>query len=162
MRPLLRILRSRHLHIPVRRPLLRILIAILLFALAGAATAHEPRPFRDAAEEQRFQALVADLRCVMCQNEPLSSSKALIARDMRGKVFELMQQGQSDAQIKQFLVDRYGEFVLYRTPLSPGTWLLWFGPALVLVGGALTVLLIVRRRAKQAAPVASPENEQEW
>lgn len=141
----------------------RMLLVILLLALAGAATANEPRSFRDAAEEQRFHALIADLRCVMCQNEPLSSSKALIARDMRGKVFELMQQGQSDAQIKRFLVDRYGEFVLYRTPLSPGTWLLWFGPALVLIGGALTVLLIVRRRAKQAAPAPqSEENEQEW
>lgn len=141
----------------------RMLLVILLLALAGAATANEPRSFRDAAEEQRFHALIADLRCVMCQNEPLSSSKALIARDMRGKVFELMQQGQSDAQIKRFLVDRYGEFVLYRTPLSPGTWLLWFGPALVLIGGALTVLLIVRRRAKQAAPAPqSEENKQEW
>lgn len=141
----------------------RMLLVILLLVLAGAATANEPRSFRDAAEEQRFHALIADLRCVMCQNEPLSSSKALIARDMRGKVFELMQQGQSDAQIKRFLVDRYGEFVLYRTPLSPGTWLLWFGPALVLIGGALTVLLIVRRRAKQAAPAPqSEENEQEW
>ncbi|MCR6684777.1 cytochrome c-type biogenesis protein [Pseudoxanthomonas sp.] len=142
----------------------------LLFALSFAASAQpagDPAPlrFRDNAEEVRFHALTAELRCVMCQNQSLADSNAQIAQDMRREVLELMRQGRSDAEVKQFLVDRYGEFVLYRPALERHTWLLWFGPGLVLLAGAGVVWHIVRRRAA-TVPAAGDtdrgEGEQEW
>jgi len=115
---------------------------------------HDPRPlaFRDAAEEARFHDLAAQLRCVQCQNQSLADSNAQIAQDLRREVLQLMQQGLDDAQIKQFLVARYGEFVLYQPPLQPGTWLLWGGPLLLLAAGGVVVLGIVRRHGRNVAP----------
>jgi cytochrome c-type biogenesis protein CcmH len=115
--------------------------------LASGALALEPLPFESPAQEARFRALASELRCVMCQNQSLADSNAGIAQDLRREVFELMQQGRSDAEIKAFLTERYGEFVLYEPPMAPRTWLLWFGPLLVLLAGAVTVVVIVRRRA---------------
>ena len=131
-------------------------------ATADARADATPLEFVDAAEEARFRALAAELRCVMCQNNSLADSNAQIAHDLRVQVLALMRDGMSDAQIKDYLVERYSEFVLYQPPLRPKTWLLWFGPALVLLGGLVTVVVIVRRRAV-AAPVAVPrDDEQEW
>ena len=148
----------------------RILLALLLALLSLQALAqqplHDPRPlaFRDAAEESRFHDLAAQLRCVQCQNQSLADSNAQIAQDLRREVLQLMQQGHDDAQIKAFLVSRYGEFVLYQPPLQPGTWLLWGGPLLVLGGGALLVLGIVRRRGRHlaAAPAADNAEGDDW
>lgn len=128
------------------------LIAALYASLAAplpAQPANDPQPlrYRDPAEEQRFHALVAELRCVMCQNQSLADSNAQIAHDLRREVLELMRQGKSDAQIKDFLVERYGEFVLYRPRVESKTWLLWFGPALVLLAGGFVVLRLARSRA---------------
>ena len=86
----------------------------------------------------------------MCQNQSLADSNAQIARDMRRQVLDLMREGRSDEEIRRFLVDRYGEFVLYRPQVGSHTWLLWFGPGLVLLGGAVAVWRIVRRRAANA------------
>ena len=102
----------------VRPALLRRLLAALLFALAiGVVHAQAvrdatPLEFRDEAEARRFHDLVAELRCVMCQNQSLADSNAQIAHDLRREVFELMREGRSDAEIRDYLVDRYGEFVL--------------------------------------------------
>ena len=152
----------------VRARAWRLLLAALLAAahapLALAQVAGDPAPlaFSDAAEEARFRALTAELRCVMCQNQSLADSNAQIAHDMRREVLALMRQGRSDAQIRQHLVERYGEFVLYRPTVDRHTWLLWFGPGLVLLGGAAVVWTIVRRRA-QAAPTRDDDtSEQEW
>ncbi|GHE25699.1 cytochrome c biogenesis protein [Vulcaniibacterium thermophilum] len=142
-----------------------LLLALALLApWAAAQPAGDPAPlqFRDAAEERRFHALVSELRCVMCQNQSLADSNAQIAVDLRREVLELMRQGKSDAEIKDFLVARYGEFVLYRPPVDAKTWLLWFGPALVLLLGGWTVFRIVRRRAGTAAPAPAPTDDQEW
>jgi cytochrome c-type biogenesis protein CcmH len=142
--------------------LVALLLALLLFA-AGAfaqpAKPDAPLQFRDAAEEARFHALASELRCVMCQNQSLADSNAQIARDLRGEILQLMRRGQSDAQIEQFLVARYGEFVLYKPRVEASTWLLWFGPALVLLAGGAVVVAIVRRRSR--ATVANDET-QEW
>jgi len=138
----------------------------LALAQAQAASELAPPQFADAAEQARFHTLTSELRCVMCQNQSLADSNAQIARDMRREVLSLMREGHDDAQIKRFLVDRYGEFVLYRPEVSSHTWLLWFGPGLVLLGGGLAVWRIVRRRA--AGIAAAPANgkddggEQEW
>ncbi len=144
----------------VRWLLLALLLCLSQAALAQPAGDPSPLPFRDAAEEARFHALAAELRCVQCKNQSLADSNARIAQDLRREVLVLMQQGHSDAQIKQFLVERYGQFVLYRPQLESGTWLLWFGPGLVLIAGALVLVRVVRRRARQIAP--QDMDEQEW
>lgn len=97
---------------------------------------------------------------MQCQNQSLADSNAQIAQDLRREVLQLMQQGHDDAQIKQFLVARYGEFVLYQPPLQPGTWLLWGGPLLVLGAGALVVLGIVRRRGRAVAAVPASKADE--
>lgn len=124
-----------------------------LAALAQAVSDPTPLHYRDAAEEARFHALAAELRCVQCQNQSLADSNAQIAHDLRREVLALMQQGQDDAQIKQFLVDRYGEFVLYRPPMDARNSLLWFGPAVLLLGGAGVLVWVVRRRSRQIQPM---------
>jgi len=145
---------------------LRASVLLLLVSLAGiaAAQAIDPLPFRDHAEELRFQHLTSELRCLVCQDENLADSNADFARDLRHKVFELMQQGQSDAQIKQYLVDRYSDFVLYDPPVNHRTWLLWFGPLLILIAGALVVANTIRKRSRSGAPAAAAptENGDDW
>ncbi len=138
-----------------------LLTLLLCPLLACAQPSGDPSPlqYRSATEEARFHALTAELRCVQCQNQSLADSNAQIAHDLRREVLTLMQQGNSDAQIKRFLVDRYGEFVLYRPQLESRTWLLWFGPLLLLLLGGLVVIRVVRRRP--AAPRTSDDG-QEW
>ena len=139
------------------------LLALLLWPwLALAQPMGDPSPlqYRSAAEEARFHALTAELRCVQCQNQSLADSNAQIAQDLRREVLALMHEGGNDAKIRQFLVARYGEFVLYRPQVESRTWLLWFGPLLVLLLGGTAVALVVRRRSA-AAPTTSVD-EQEW
>ncbi|MBK9495959.1 MAG: cytochrome c-type biogenesis protein CcmH [Xanthomonadales bacterium] len=139
------------------------LIASLSLCLwASSALAIDPLPFRDAAEEDRFRALTAELRCVMCQNQSLADSNAMIAGDLRKEVFELMQAGKSDDEIKSFLTERYTDFVLYDPPLQSKTWLLWFSPVVILLAGSIVVALIVRRRAADASASPVPPNDEEW
>ncbi len=147
--------------------LLRLVAA---FALAFAVLAHagvDPLPFKDRAEEQRFQELAKQLRCLVCQNESLNDSSAPLAADLRRDVFEQMRSGKNDDEIKQWLTARYSDFVLYDPPLSGATLLLWFGPALIVLVGAIAVVLTVRRRARKAAvttPTATPAGdlEDDW
>ena len=143
-----------------------LLLAFLLALAPGLAlgqAAQDPTPlvFQDDAEEQRFRNLVGELRCVMCQNQSLSDSDAQIAHDLRREVLDLMRSGMDDAQIKDFLVARYGEFVLYRPRVSANTWLLWFGPGLVLLAGIVVVVRIVRRRSAGGGEVPV-DDTQEW
>jgi cytochrome c-type biogenesis protein CcmH len=126
----------------------------------GRATAMEPFEYRSDAEEQRFRALADELRCVMCQNQSIADSNAPIAHDLRTEVLRLMREGQSDAQIKQYLVERYTDFVLYEPPMKKSTWLLWAGPFLLLLLGAGAVVLVIRR--KNAATAAAPDENEEW
>lgn len=121
-------------------------------AQVQAAADLAPPQFTDEAEQARFHHLTSELRCVMCQNQSLADSNAMVAHDLRREVLELMRQGRSDREIKDYLVARYGEFVLYRPRVEANTWLLWFGPALVLLAGAVVVVGIVRRRSRGAAP----------
>jgi cytochrome c-type biogenesis protein CcmH len=118
------------------------------------AFAIDPLPFKNHAEELRFQALTKQLRCLVCQNESLADSNAPLAADLRRDVFQQMQAGKSDDEIKAWLTARYSDFVLYDPPLSAGTWLLWFGPVIVLLAGGGVILVVVRRRAR-TAPAAS-------
>lgn len=132
----------------------RLLAGIALLALA-ATSAARPLAFADAAEEARFHALTAQLRCVQCQNQSLADSDALIAQDMRRQVLSLIQQGHSDAQIRDWLVQRYGQFVLYRPALNATTIVLWLLPAgLLLLAGGIGWRLVRQRQALlgQASP----------
>ena len=125
----------------------RLLVAVLLLA-SCAAFAIAPLPFRDRAEEVRFQSIVQELRCLVCQNQNLADSDAGLAQDLRKEVFEMMRAGRSDAEIREFMVQRYGDFVLYRPPVKATTWLLWFGPGVVLLLAGLAVVRATRRRAR--------------
>ena len=139
----------------------RLACALLLLLAAASIGAIEPMPYRDAAEEARFRALVAELRCVMCQNQSLADSNAGIAEDLRREVLDLMQQGRSDEEIREFLTARYGDFVLYDPPVDARTWLLWFGPALVLLAGVVTVVVVVRRKGAAGAQLP-PASGEDW
>jgi len=146
---------------------MRLVLVILLwlaslpaFAQANQQADAAPLQFRDTSEEARFHALAAELRCVMCQNQSLADSNALIALSLRREVLDLMRAGQSDAQIKDFLVQRYGEFVLYKPRVEGRTWLLWLGPAAILLAGAALVVVLVRRRPAQ--PIPRNDEPQEW
>ena len=146
----------------------RLLLAALLwlatlpaFAQANQQADAAPLRFHGAAEEARFHALTLQLRCVMCQNQSLADSNALIALQLRREVLDLMRQGKSDDEIKTYLVQRYGEFVLYKPRFEAGTLLLWLGPALVLLAGAGVVVTLVRRR-KGATPQVASDDGQEW
>ena len=123
------------------------LFGALLLA-AGAAAAQAP------ADEARYQALINELRCLVCQNQSIAESNAPLAADLREQVRKQIEAGRSDAEIVAFLTDRYGDFVLYRPPFKARTWLLWLGPFLALLAGAGLVALFIRRtqRAAAAAP----------
>jgi cytochrome c-type biogenesis protein CcmH len=150
--------------------LLLVCAALVPMTALAAPTQYAPDVYRDATEETRFHTLASSLRCVMCQNESLADSEAPIAHDLRRKILELMRQGQSDAQIRDFLVARYGEFVLYRPRVEPATWPLWFGPLILFVVGGVTVAVVVDRRAKSASLPAHPgkaadqsvESSEDW
>ncbi len=137
-------------------------IALLLIAMLVSIGAHaiDPLPFTDRAEEVRFQNLTRELRCLVCQNQNLADSEAELAGELRKQVFEMMQAGKSDTEIKDYLVARYNDFVLYDPPVKPGTYLLWFAPAALVAIGAFIVIRILRRRALQ--PVVAVEAEEDW
>ncbi len=138
------------------------LLLSLLAAPAFAQKATDPAPlqFRDTVEETRFHDLVSELRCVMCQNQSLADSNAQIAVDLRREVLDLMREGRSDPEVRDFLVARYGEFVLYRPRVSGTTWLLWFGPLLFALGGGAVVWRLLRRGRN--APPPGDDETQEW
>jgi cytochrome c-type biogenesis protein CcmH len=107
--------------------------------------------FADEALEARLKSLETQLRCLVCQNQTLAESNAPLAEDLRQEVRELAVAGKSDDDIRAYLVARYGDFVLYKPPMKSTTWLLWFGPFLLLATGAIAWWVIVRRRAAQRA-----------
>ena len=122
--------------------------ALLLFAaLAASATGKEAAPAAaDPVLEKRVMALAEELRCLVCQNQTLADSNAPLAEDLRNQVREKMRAGKSDREVVDFLVERYGDFVLYRPPLKATTILLWFGPLLLLAAGFAVMLRRVRLR----------------
>ncbi|MGE5145887.1 MAG: cytochrome c-type biogenesis protein [Candidatus Eiseniibacteriota bacterium] len=140
------------------------LVLVLFAPFAPVAYAIDPLPFKDRAEEVRFQHLTKQLRCLVCQNQDLADSDAGLAKDLRKQVFDMMRDGKSDEQIKQYLVARYNDFVLYDPPLKPGTWILWFTPLVLVVVGAFVVARILRRRSAQAAaqPRAEIDAGDDW
>lgn len=143
--------------------MMRLLVAILLLlAAAVPAAAVEPdEMLDDPALEQRARGLSAEIRCVVCQNESIDSSNAEIARELRVLVRERLVAGDSDQEVLDYLVARYGDFVLLRPPMKPATYLLWFGPFLMLLLGAFSVFVYFRRLRRTAGmpPALSVEEE---
>ncbi len=137
-----------------------IVIAGLVLIGAAAQAKVELLEFADAAQEQRYKNLIAELRCLVCQNQNLADSDAELAQDLRSKTFEMIKSGASDDEIIEFMVARYGDFVLYRPPLKDSTWALWFGPFLILLVG-LAVLVVFVRNQRRTAPVEVSAQEHE-
>ena len=113
----------------------------------------------DEAVEKRMLAISEELRCLVCQNESLAASRADLALDLKREVRELIKAGKTDDEIREFLVKRYGDFVLYRPPLKESTALLWAGPFALLVGGFAVAAIFVRRRRAVKATALSTEDE---
>ena len=120
-------------------------LVVVALSLAAAAA------FADDALDARLKALESELRCLVCQNQTLAESEAPLAADLRKEVRELAQAGKSDDDIRGYLVARYGDFVLYKPPVKPVTYLLWFGPFVLLACGIAAWLVVLRRRARMPA-----------
>lgn len=117
--------------------------------------------FRDDAERARYSELTKELRCPKCQNQDIADSNAPIAADLRKEIYRMLGEGQSNQQIIDFMVDRYGDFVRYKPSLNARTWLLWFGPAGLLIGGLVVIGFIVGRRRKAHSEQADVLSEDE-
>lgn len=142
---------------------MRALIRAALLGLVLSATAHaaiDTYEFKSDAERERYRGLIEELRCPKCQNQNIADSDAPIAMDLRREIYRMLGEGQSDAQIVDYLVARYGDFVRYKPPLDARTMLLWYGPAgLLVVGFGVLALILVRRRrgvATAASNTLSP------
>ncbi|MDE1148836.1 MAG: cytochrome c-type biogenesis protein CcmH [Azospirillaceae bacterium] len=133
------------------------LSAVLLSANAWAVQPDEM--LSDPAMEARARAISKDLRCLVCQNQSIDDSDAPLARDLRLLLRERLVKGDTDTQAVAFLTDRYGDYVLLRPPVKPATYLLWFGPFALLLGGGLVLVLKGRRRAEAVAPPLSAEEK---
>ncbi|MGJ8670551.1 MAG: cytochrome c-type biogenesis protein [Oceanococcus sp.] len=127
------------------------LIAVALLLFLGQAVALTDQ------QEQRYRSLNNELRCLVCQNQSIAESNAPLAEDLRNQVKQMIEQGKTDQDIRLYMTQRYGDFVLYRPPFNPRTWLLWIGPFLMLLVGAF---LVWRMRAAPTAPAANPPPSQ--
>ncbi len=129
------------------------LTAILMLALlplGGAWAAIDAFEFDNPVDERRYQALSEELRCTVCQNQSLADSNADLALDLRRKVYEMILDGRSDSEITDYMVARYGDFVLYRPPVTPVTYGLWYGPVALFLLGTVVLVVYVRRRGRAA------------
>ena len=124
-------------------------VALIILALGGVAeAAKEPLVFEDASKEERFGELTLELRCLVCQNQNLADSDAPLAQDLRKEIYDMLHEGQSDDQIKSFMIERYGDFVLYRPPMQGNTLALWLMPAILLLIGSGVLIVIIRKRSR--------------
>jgi cytochrome c-type biogenesis protein CcmH len=144
----------------------RILIIMMLLLLGATAIAKEAPPLaEDEAVEKRMVAISEEMRCLVCQNESLSGSRSELAQDLRREIRTLIKEGKSDQDIMEFMVSRYGDFVRYRPPVKSTTYLLWFGPFLLLVGAIVALVIYLRRRGGRAEIAAegalSPEERRQ-
>ena len=126
-----------------------LIVAALLTSLPLQARV-EVAQFEDPQQEQRYRRLINELRCLVCQNQNLADSNAELAQDLRRKTYDMIRSGASDVEIINYMVARYGEFVLYRPPLSSSTALLWIGPFILLATGVAVLVVVIRRRSRSA------------
>ena len=137
-----------------------LLILLCLLLSASALAAIEVREFDSPVQKQRYDSLNGSLRCPKCQNQAIGDSDSPIAGDMRERVYQLLRDGRSDIEIPNYMIDRFGDYVLYNPRLSGRTWLLWGLPAGLVVLGAVIVGLLVRARRRSANRNLSPEERE--
>lgn len=147
----------------MRKALIAAGLALGALLLAGSfVQAKEAAPLaEDPVIEQRMLAISEELRCLVCQNESLAGSRADLAQDLRRELRELLKAGKTDQEVKDFLVSRYGDFVLYRPQVKPATYLLWAGPFVLLIAGLFGLMRFLRRRANEAGAAEAPLTEAE-
>lgn len=138
--------------------MMRILVGLLLCIAVQVFAVVETYNFSSADNELRYQAIIDDLRCPKCQNQNLSGSNSPIAKDLRQQVYKFVEQDRSKAEIDQFMVERYGDFVLYEPPFKPSTYILWLLPVLLL---AIALVLIIWVKSLQNRPAKALLTEQE-
>jgi len=142
-----------------RNLLVSMLLLLLVVAASPlpAAVTLESFTFPTKVEEQHFKDVIGQLRCLVCQNETLADSDADLAHDLRAEVYEMMKSGKSDKEVIDFLVNRYGDFVLYNPPVKPSTYLIWYGPFVLLAIAALLLIRAVGRQRQVREPEISAE-----
>ena len=134
------------------------ILALLVAATLQPAAARDAAPVAaDPALEARVMALAVELRCLVCQNQTIADSHADLAVDLRNQIRSMLVAGQSADQIRAYMTDRYGDFVLYKPPLKPTTMLLWAGPALLLVGALAGLFVALRRRQRAGDDAFDPD-----
>jgi len=127
----------------------RLVILFLVFAVSVSVMAQEPLVFENQQQQDRFDKLTLELRCLVCQNQNLADSDAPLAHDLRREVHEMLIAGKSNDEIKDFLVTRYGDFVLYRPPVQKNTYLLWLAPLIMLLAGGWILRVSISKRTAQ-------------
>lgn len=139
----------------------KLILWVLLITVAFPVIAGEAAPTAyDPALEARVQTVSEELRCMVCQNQSLADSHADLAIDLKNQVREMLKQGQSDQQVVTYMVERYGDFVLYRPPVKSTTWLLWFGPFLLFAVGIGVLFVKLRRRHENKEQTLSAEEHE--
>lgn len=124
-----------------------LVMCMLMFASTTLFAIDVEQAFSDPAQQTRYERLVSELRCLTCRSQSIADSNVELAADLRRQVRELMAAGKTDAEIKQYMTDRYGDYVLYKPPLAPRTVLLWAAPILLVIGGAIIAIVVIRRKA---------------
>ena len=132
---------------PSKLFILILTLTLSVSVFAQRAPVQEPLVFESMLQEDRFNQLTLELRCLVCQNQNLADSDAQLAHDLRAEVHEMLLAGKSDDEIKQFMVERYGDFVLYRPPVQKNTYLLWLAPMALLLIGGLVLRSSVKKRS---------------
>ena len=130
----------------------KVAIALLVLLAAPAAAVDTQAPLESAEQQSLYRKLLEEVRCMVCQNQNLADSDAPLARDMRRELRRMVEGGASETDVKQFLLDRYGDFALYRPRLAPNTVLLWVGPGLIVVLALGAIAMTIRRRMRMPIP----------
>ena len=136
-----------------------LLFSSLTFSLNATAAPIETFEFDSAETEKIFHKLSDELRCLVCQNQNIAESNADLAKDLRLEIYTMLSRGQSEEEIVDFMVQRYGDYVLYRPPFKPMTWLLWFGPILVFIFGLIYAVRLMKSQSAETQVVSLSKEE---
>ena len=125
----------------------KIVLFLMVFGFSVSVKAIDNGPvFEDPVMQSKYEQLISEIRCLVCQNQSIKDSNVFLAVDLRNEIRRLLENGRSESDIKKFLVDRYGDFVLYQPPLNEKTFLIWFSPLLLLLAGGIIIIKIIRKR----------------
>ena len=129
-----------------------ILSTVLIFSMSVSSAPIETFKFDSPDKEKVFHKLSEELRCLVCQNQNIAESNAGLAKDLRLEIYTMLSEGKSEEEIVDFMVQRYGDYVLYRPPFNPMTWLLWFGPLIVFIVGLIFAVRFMKAQSSDAQP----------